>query len=183
MKEIEIIPLIIERENKSGLIWGRVEYQDDLLADSAKSLDELEVKMGTLLNKVSGIGSQEFRFDINYDLTAFFTEKNYLNLSAIAERTGINRSLLAQYASGIKFPSVDRADEIEKAINGFGHELTAVKLALRGKSLPSDRRKESETEGIDHVLARNPKVEGKVPEVNTFKKHKTTSVKRLKRKA
>ena len=39
---------------------------------------------------------------------------------------------MAQYAAGKKFPSLQRAKEIEKAIHDLGRDLLKVKIAVKG---------------------------------------------------
>jgi transcriptional regulator with XRE-family HTH domain len=128
------ILLIIEKGADNGL-WGRVTFDDNLITESAPSLELLQKKMKKLLRDFHNLSLIEIEFDLAYDLTAIFIEKKYLNLSEVAQQLGINRSLMAQYASGKKFPSLQRAREIEKAIRGLGRELLHIKIAVKGARL------------------------------------------------
>jgi hypothetical protein len=116
------ILLIIEKENTSGELWGRVQYDDNLIVESAKTVEDLQNKMKVLLQDFHDVEPDQVKLDLAFDLTALFQE-----------RLGINRSLMGQYAAGIKYPSITRAKEIEKVIHGFGNELRAVKIALKGE--------------------------------------------------
>lgn len=49
-----------------------------------------------------------------------------LNASAVARRLGLAQSLLAQYISGMKRPSVERAEMIKTEIRKIGEELQRV---------------------------------------------------------
>ncbi len=91
------IPLIIEKASDDQL-WGRVTIDDNLITDEATSLPALQRKLKKLLNDFHDLQPLTYDFDITYDLTALFNEKN-LNLSEVASRAGINRSLMAQYAA------------------------------------------------------------------------------------
>ncbi len=51
-----------------------------------------------------------------------------INISALANQIGINKSLLAKYIYGIKKPSVARKKEIENALHALGKKLQAVEL-------------------------------------------------------
>lgn len=51
-----------------------------------------------------------------------------LNISAVARKVGISQSLLAQYISGHKKPSEERAQLILDTIHRIGQELTATRL-------------------------------------------------------
>lgn len=49
-----------------------------------------------------------------------------INLSAVARRSGISQSLMAQYANGLKRPSDERADLIRNTLHDIGRELLSV---------------------------------------------------------
>ena len=123
--------LIIEKEVHKDL-WGRVSFDDNLIVDSAPSLDLLEKKMKKTLHGLHGVNPAKIEFDIAHDLTAVFSEKAYLNLSVVAQKLGINRSLMAQYAAGKKFPSSEWARTIEKAIHELGRDLLKLHIAVKG---------------------------------------------------
>jgi hypothetical protein len=133
------IVLIVEKGSDDQL-WGRVTIDNNLIADEAATLPALERKMKKLLFDFHGLIPYTYDFEITYDLTALFNEKKYLNLSGVASQSGINRSLMAQYAAGKKFPSAQRAKEIEKAIHELGRELMGVKLAVKGRSLKNAKK-------------------------------------------
>ena len=128
------IMLIIEKDSAEEL-WGRVDYDDNLITNNASTLELLQKKTKDVLHKFHELDPTGIEFDLVYDLTAVFGEKKYLNLSEVAQILGINRSLMAQYAAGKKFPSLERAKEIEKAIHALGRDLLKVKIAVKGKSL------------------------------------------------
>lgn len=125
--------LLIIEKGKGKDLWGRVSFEDDLIVDSASSLDSLQKKMKKTLQDLHGVNPATIKFDIAHDLTAVFSEKSYLNLSVVAQKIGINRSLMAQYAAGTKFPSPDRARAIEKAIHELGRDLLDLQIAVKGK--------------------------------------------------
>jgi len=125
------ITLVIEKGSDEEL-WGRVDYDDNLITSNASTPEFLQKKIKDLLHKFHGLDPSQIEFDLVYNLTAVFSEKKYLNLSEVAMKLGINRSLMAQYAAGKKFPSLQRAKEIEKAIHDLGRDLLKVKIAVKG---------------------------------------------------
>lgn len=129
------LSLIIEK-SKDGKLWGRVEFDDNLLLDSANSVDSLERKMKKLLLKFHQINPSHIEFGLFYDLSALFTKINYLNASAVALKARINPALMRQYVAGFKYPSLERARSIEKVINDLGQELIGIKLAVVKKDSP-----------------------------------------------
>ena len=119
------ISLIIERGEDSKL-WGRVNFDDNLLTDYANNIPALERKMKKLLKDFHEVSNVEFEH--LYDVSVFFENFNFLKQTKIAELAGINSSLLRQYASGIKHPSPEQAKKIEVAIHQLAKDMEAVSL-------------------------------------------------------
>ena len=130
---METIALIIESA-KDGELWGRVQYDDNLIIESASSVPELERKMKALLKDWHALDAKQVSFELQYDMAGLFDEKKFLNAAVIAERAGINKSLMRQYASGIKFPSLERAKQIERVIHELGKEMLGIKISVKGKA-------------------------------------------------
>jgi predicted RNase H-like HicB family nuclease len=62
-------------------------------------------------------------FEFKYDLNSFFDYFNMLNVTKLAEKTGINPSLLRQYRSGASKASQKQYEKLEDAIHEIGREL------------------------------------------------------------
>lgn len=118
MKKIKI-ELVIEKGDNE--LWGSVKYNDNLIADAGKNISDLEEKFKKLLNDFESVDPESIEFIYLYDVYALFQEFDFLNISKIAERVGINPGLMRQYTSGVKHPSITRAKEIENVL----HELAA----------------------------------------------------------
>jgi hypothetical protein len=125
--------LIIEKSN-DGLVWGRMEFKDDLMVDSARTIELLQKKMAKLLHGLYDIDLAKIEFELFYDLSALFDYQDFLNVSAIGKKAGISPTLMRQYASGIKFPSEERAKKIERVINELGVDLSKVRIAKANSS-------------------------------------------------
>jgi hypothetical protein len=121
------LQLILEREGSK--IWGRVLVADNLIVDSATSIQGLEKKLRKALVNFEGITEVEFEYA--YDLTVFFEEFDFLNQSKIAELAGINPGLIRQYSSGHKQPSMEQVSKIEKAIRRMAEKLSSVQLSSK----------------------------------------------------
>jgi hypothetical protein len=119
-------PLMLIVEKSQGELWGRVHYEDDLLIDSARSIEGLERKMKKLLKDLHGVDPRNIVFEYQYDLTALFEKFNYLKISAIADKSELNAALLRQYVTGIKHPSAKQAKKVESAIHKIGRELSKI---------------------------------------------------------
>ena len=126
------ITLILEKSSHN-ILWGRVKYKNNLLLEEAASIPALQKKMKKLLVDFHDLEADQIDFELAWDLTVFFEQKDFLNISGIAKMANINSSLLRQYAAGIKFPSPEKAAEIERVIRDIGKELSVVKISARSK--------------------------------------------------
>lgn len=124
---VKTINLVIE-QGDDGLLWGRVQYDDDLVVDSAKTVDELQHNLKGLLLELHGVQPESVEFEVQYDLAAFFEQFNFLKITKIAEEAGINGSLMRQYVSGNKYPGKKQKDKIEQALRSLGQKLSSVNL-------------------------------------------------------
>jgi hypothetical protein len=128
-----VIRLIVEGED--GSLWGRVTYEDDLIVEQAQSVNELQEQMRTVLNDLHGLDANSYEFELEYDLTAFFGEFDYLKITKVAEVSGLNGSLVRQYASGKKYPSAKQAMKIESAIKQLANDLLKVQIYTRPENI------------------------------------------------
>jgi DNA-binding transcriptional regulator YdaS (Cro superfamily) len=81
------------------------------------------------LKEFEGIEDREFNYV--YDLTVFFEQFNFLNQSKMAELAGINPGLIRQYSAGIKHPSKEQVEKIERAIKELSKRLASVQLSSK----------------------------------------------------
>lgn len=121
------IELIIERAEDNTL-WGRIDYEDNLIIESAETEVELESNMKELLKAYHELDPMKIKFAVLYDLESVFAAKDYLNVSEIARRAGISVALMQQYKAGLKYPSAERVKLIESVIRELGNELSRVNI-------------------------------------------------------
>jgi hypothetical protein len=115
------IELIIEK-GETG-IWGRVNYNDNLIVEEVGNLNDLESNMKGLLNDFEGVDSEAIIFDIRYDVYALFQQFDFLNISKVAKHADIHPGLLRQYASGVKHPSLNQAKKIEDTLHRLAADM------------------------------------------------------------
>ena len=115
------IELVIEKGDDA--LWGSVNYNDNLIADAGENISDLEEKFKKLLNDFESVDPEKIEFIHLYDVYALFQQFDFLNISKIAERAGINPGLMRQYASGVKHPSIARAKEIENVLHELATQL------------------------------------------------------------
>lgn len=66
--------------------------------------------------------------NIDNPIARVFERFPELNISQVAEKMGIHKSLLSQYIYGFKTPSETRKKEIEKTLHSIGEELLSVEV-------------------------------------------------------
>jgi hypothetical protein len=124
-------PLIVEiSENE---FWGRVNIKNNLIIDSAATLETLKTKLKKSIRDIERVEVENF--DVSFDLTSFFQEYSFINISDIAKRAKISALMMRQYSCGNKLPSEARVKQIESAIREVGKELSKVKLHRKNKEL------------------------------------------------
>ena len=102
------------------------------------------VTMNELLNNASEAfalyfedgkyNTQQIYFEI--DFKQFFQYYKVINSKALAEKIGMNPTLLSQYVRGHKRPSEKQSRRILYGINKIGHELAEMSVIYeKGKNL------------------------------------------------
>lgn len=122
-KKIEIIV-----ENGGDSLSARIHLGEDLLTTTGETLEEIQAFFAEQLAAFYDLKEGNYIFEIGYELEGFFETHPYINIAALAERMGVNASLMRQYAKGIKHPSEKRVKEIEEAVHEMGRELLETHL-------------------------------------------------------
>ncbi|MCP4122744.1 MAG: XRE family transcriptional regulator [Bacteroidetes bacterium] len=85
--------------------------------------------------EASSLHFEEKGFELNHnnikleiDFNQFFQYYKILNAKVLAERIGMNASLLSQYVRGIKKPSEKQSEKILTGIHQIGQELSEINL-------------------------------------------------------
>jgi len=68
----------------------------------------------------------DIKFEI--DFKQFFKYYKVINAKFLAEKIGMNATLLSQYVSGTKKPSAKQTNKILKGIHQIGQELSEINL-------------------------------------------------------
>ncbi len=70
----------------------------------------------------------EAQFEFVADISAILQEcKMYISFAGLAERTGISKAMLSQYACGLRKPKADNRMRIIEGIHQIGHSCMAIK--------------------------------------------------------
>lgn len=90
------------------------EAKEDLL----QSYEEIKEML-----KEDGIEVEELTFVWHYDIKSFFDYFDFLNVSKVAERAGINPSLMRKYTSGVANAGEGQYIKLKSAVETFAKEL------------------------------------------------------------
>ena len=98
--------------------------------------DSFEVLKNNIIEAVNlafedhGIIFNMSDIDLTLDLRSFFAFYNVINAKALSKRIGMNQSLLAQYISGTKKPSIAQTQRILNGVQQIGKELSEIRFLL-----------------------------------------------------
>ncbi len=138
------LTIILEREDNE--LQGVISHPNFTIFAAEDTTDALiatfrEQIQGFLDNECKdipewqGVKVEDIEFDYVATVEGLFDAFDFLKISAIAKEAGINASLLRQYASGIKYPSMATAKKIEQAL----HRLAQSMLQMQVAQLPLSR--------------------------------------------
>ena len=129
---METIKIVLEKTDT-----GYSAYSDELpgIIATGKTYDDVKSTMHDAINQhlellkeleeeIPKVLQSDYQLNYKLDSSTFFEWLNgIMTKSAISRISGINQSLLSQYATGVKTPSQKQLLRIEKAIHQFGADL------------------------------------------------------------
>ena len=131
------LTLIIEKNNDE--YWGQIQEYPDVFSHGSNLTDLMnnaQVALNLYLDTIGETSIDNPQFQLVVDLQEFFIINDFINITKLAKRTGMNTSLLRQYAKGIKFPSIEQVSRIERTIKEIGAEL--LKTHLLNKTIETN---------------------------------------------
>lgn len=125
---------VIVEQAKDGKFWCYTEQQVQNVGLSAMGDSVAEAKADLLQcyeeakmdAKENGETFPEVKFEYKYDLQSFFNYFSFLNVSDIAQRAGINPSLMRQYSRGIKKAGEKTYERLASCMDSIKAELQAA---------------------------------------------------------
>lgn len=129
--------IILEKGDKEW--WGRIAEEGKFfITTSENTPKKVEASIKELLADFIADEGQQYeewknvdvsniKFTFIYDLTALFEVFDVLKINAVAELSGVNKSLLRQYVSKSKYPSEKQTKKIKEAVRTLGKRLSEVK--------------------------------------------------------
>lgn len=129
------VTIIIEKASDGGYCAYMEEiFKDFGLAGAGDTVEEakhdiIEAYHETKeLLEAEGKRVPELDFVFKYDMQSFFNYFDYLNISKVAEKAGINSSLLRQYSCGSAKAGQKQYEKLSFAINEIKNDLIHATL-------------------------------------------------------
>ena len=107
-----------------------VTYQCVIFTDYVEQTDKL-IEALNFFYEEEPITITKEDLDLQFDFRTFFQNYKAINARFLAERIGMNQSLLAQYTSGVKTPSQKQLKKIMAGIHSIGEELNDLTLLIK----------------------------------------------------
>ncbi|HOJ90135.1 MAG TPA: hypothetical protein PK622_10730 [Saprospiraceae bacterium] len=126
MKKAQKVGIIIEK-TRTGFSAYAIDYP---IYTTGKNIAELigNAYEATQLFFEDGKKSLKIMIQYQIDFKQFFQYYRVLNAKVIAEKIGMNPTLLSQYVQGKKHPSQQQTERIINAIHEIGVELSTINL-------------------------------------------------------
>ena len=80
------------------------------------------------LRQMDGDKVPEIEVELRFDVGSLFSYFSYLNIEGVAAKSGINSSVMRQYASGVRTPKAERLQVIERGMKDISKEMQCVEL-------------------------------------------------------
>jgi predicted RNase H-like HicB family nuclease len=116
-------------KTKTGFSAFAIDYP---VFTTGKTISELSKNLVEGLNlyfEDDGFKVEEKNIDLEIDLKQFFQFYRVINAKFLADRIGMNPTLLSQYVQGRKKPSAIQTGKILNGIREIGKELSELSLA------------------------------------------------------
>lgn len=124
------IKIVVEKTDT-----GFSAFTDDYpVFTTGKTLAELSENLVEALNlyfEDDGLSVNAKNIQFEIDLKQFFQYYRVINAKFLAERIGMNATLLSQYVQGRKKPSTVQTEKILAGINQIGKELSELSLVTK----------------------------------------------------
>ncbi len=131
MKKLKGKVSIIVEKTDTGFSCYSEKYGICTTGKTIPELIENSFEATTLFFEHEGIEINHSDLQFNVDFHQFFQHYKVLNSKYLAEKIGMNSTLLSQYVQGHKKPSESQTEKILLGIHQIGQELSELNLIYR----------------------------------------------------
>ncbi len=104
-------------------LFGYGKSAEEARADMLEAYSEIKEELSK-----DGKEATELEFVWHYDIKSFFDYFNFLNVSKVAEKAGINPSLMRKYTSGVANAGEKQYQKLKEAVKAFSRELRSAEF-------------------------------------------------------
>jgi hypothetical protein len=126
MSKKKLITMVVEKTNTGYSAYAK----EAAIFTVASDLNELYENTEEALSLAFDREVRRDEFQLHIDLPQFFKYYRVLNAKFLAERIGMNPTLLSQYVSGTKSPGPKQVHRILTGIHEIGKELSDLKFLV-----------------------------------------------------
>ena len=126
MSKKKLITMVVEKTNTGYSAYAK----EAAVFTVASDLNELYENTEEALSLAFDRQVCRDEFQLHIDLPQFFKYYRVLNAKFLAERIGMNPTLLSQYVSGTKSPGPKQVHRILTGIHEIGKELSDLKFLV-----------------------------------------------------
>jgi len=126
MSSKKLITMVVEKTNTGYSAYAK----EASVFTVASDLNELYENTKEALSLALDREVRRDEFQLHIDLPQFFKYYRVLNAKFLAERIGMNPTLLSQYVSGTKAPGPKQVHRILTGIHEIGKELSDLKFLV-----------------------------------------------------
>jgi len=126
MSKKKLITMVVEKTNTGYSAYAK----EAAIFTVASDLNELYENTEEALSLAFDREVRREEFQLHIDLPQFFKYYRVLNAKFLAERIGMNPTLLSQYVSGTKSPGPKQVHRILTGIHEIGKELSDLKFLV-----------------------------------------------------
>jgi len=119
---------VLVEKTSTGFCAGADEYAVYTTGRTISEIIENMVEAFNLHFEDDGIEVKTKNIELHMNLAQFFQEYPVLNAKLLADRIGMNYTLLNQYVNGHKKPSAKQTHRILRGIHEIGIELSELNL-------------------------------------------------------
>lgn len=119
---MKTVQFLIEKVEDGYTAYAK-DYSILTEADTLKEVYEEAEETFRIQLEETGENRNDFRLEFKYDFATLFEVYRIVNVTALGERLGMNSSLISQYITGKKEPSVKQKQKIERGLHDFANEL------------------------------------------------------------
>lgn len=125
---MKTVQFLIEKVDDGYTAYAK-DYSILTEADTLKEVYEEAEEAFEIQLEETKENREDFQLEFKYDFATLFEVYRVVNVAALGERIGINRSLISQYINGTKTPSLKQKQKIEEGLHDFAKELLKFSFA------------------------------------------------------